>query len=94
MKSCEERQFSAPAADSFSGSRQMLGCVLLSLLLSFCLFAQADRGTLTGTVTDPQGAVIPEAKISIRNSQTGADYATGDDLDGQLHAGAVAGGPI
>src|SRR6185503_19806507 len=48
----------------------------LVLALASAAFAQADRGNLTGTVTDPQGALIPAAKILLRNGQTGADYAT------------------
>ena len=50
------------------------------LLALFCLasaaFAQSDRGTLTGTITDPQGAVIPSAKITALHGETGAEYGT------------------
>src|SRR5207244_1478603 len=38
--------------------------------------AQGDRGTLTGTVTDPVGAVVPAAKVTARNSQTAALFET------------------
>jgi hypothetical protein len=33
-------------------------------------FAQGDRGTITGTVTDPSGAVIAGARVTARNSGT------------------------
>src|SRR5260370_13955481 len=33
-------------------------------------FAQSDRGTVTGTITDPSGALIPGAKISLTNVET------------------------
>lgn len=39
-------------------------------------FAQSDRGTLTGTVTDQADAVIAAAKASVVNSETGASYDT------------------
>src|SRR5881628_2880292 len=39
-------------------------------------FAQGDRGTITGTVSDPAGAVAPGAKIAVRNTDTGAEYNT------------------
>src|SRR6266550_6156619 len=35
-------------------------------------FAQSDRGTITGTVTDPSGAVVSKAKITATNGSTGA----------------------
>src|SRR5690349_6833752 len=34
------------------------------------LFAQADRGTIVGTVTDPTGAVVPNAQIQVINIET------------------------
>ena len=45
---------------------------------AFCLCAltvggvlgQTDRGTITGTVTDPSGAVVPTAKVSAENADT------------------------
>src|ERR1039457_6604524 len=46
-------------------------------------FAQTDRGTITGTVSDPTGAVIPGAQGVATNVATGAhsdttSTATGD----------------
>ena len=53
-------------------------CLILAamLLLSSQVYAQLDRGTITGTVTDPSGAVIPGAEITIRNTATNATYKT------------------
>jgi hypothetical protein len=39
-------------------------------------FAQNDRGTITGTITDPAGAVIPGAALHARDTATGAEYDT------------------
>src|SRR5215472_3009015 len=55
-------------------------------------FAQTDRGTLTGTVADPSGAVIPGVPIEAKNVQTGAVYEAGSSETGnytlaQLPAG-------
>ncbi len=44
--------------------------VILSLLIP-AGFAQVDRATLTGTVTDPTGAVIPGAKVEVTAPATG-----------------------
>src|ERR1700728_399810 len=46
----------------------------LFLICTFAAFAQGDRGTITGTVTDPTGAVVPNANIQITNSETAVVY--------------------
>ncbi|MCU1326189.1 MAG: hypothetical protein JWN34_1559 [Bryobacterales bacterium] len=46
------------------------------LLATATAFAQSDRGTITGTVTDPSGAIIPTATIKATNTETGAKYET------------------
>jgi len=46
------------------------------LLLAWASFAQSDRGTITGTVWDPAGAVVASAAIEARNADTGAAYPT------------------
>lgn len=33
-------------------------------------FAQSNRGTITGGISDPSGAVVPAAQIEVRNSAT------------------------
>lgn len=47
--------------------------VLMTVVLAL---AQTDRGTITGTVTDPTGAVIPGVTLHARNLDTGAEYDT------------------
>ena len=56
------------------------------------VFAQSDRGTITGTISDPAGAVVGSAAIEARNTETGAIYpvassATGNYTIPQLPAG-------
>jgi hypothetical protein len=38
------------------------------------MLAQSDRGTLTGTVADPAGALVPSAALSLKNIDTAAVY--------------------
>src|SRR5689334_830191 len=51
--------------------------VSISLVLfSMAAFAQSDRGTITGTVLDPAGAVVPGAKVTARNAANGSSFET------------------
>ena len=51
-----------------------LRIAVIFLICAVAAFAQGDRGTITGTVTDPTGAVVPNANIQLTNSDTGAVY--------------------
>lgn len=44
--------------------------------------AQTFRGTILGTVTDPQGAVVADAKVTARNVATGLERSTVTDSEG------------
>src|SRR2546426_11625343 len=50
--------------------------VFCLLLISLTAFAQSDRGTMTGTVSDATGAVIPGVKVEAMNVETSARYET------------------
>jgi len=58
--------------------------LLVSLLLvsSCSLLAQTFRGTILGTVIDPQGAVVTSAKVVVRNVNTGLERTTQTSADG------------
>src|SRR6185503_5265401 len=51
-----------------------LSIALCSTLLALTALAQSDRGTITGTVSDPAGAVIASAPLQARNVETGSVY--------------------
>jgi hypothetical protein len=38
------------------------------------VLAQSDRGTITGTLSDPAGAVVASASVEARNEETGLNY--------------------
>jgi hypothetical protein len=52
-----------------------LACLVL-IAYTWSAFAQTDRGTITGTVSDPSSAVIPGASVVATNAETGAKYET------------------
>src|SRR2546423_1944006 len=60
--------------------RSSLGFLLL--LISTSLIVQTFRGTILGTVTDPQGAVVPGTKVTVHNVNTGLERATQTSADG------------
>ena len=51
-------------------------------LLAAVAFAQSDRGAITGTISDPAGAVVSGAAIEVRNMETGAVYQVGSSATG------------
>jgi hypothetical protein len=50
-----------------------LRSILLLLISALCLFAQGERGTFNGTISDPTGAVVPGAAVKAVNVATGIE---------------------
>src|SRR5215475_13877731 len=64
----------------------MRSMLLLSLLLLVLAgaFAQSTNGTITGTISDPSGAVVPTAQIEVKNQDTGIVYRGGTSSTGNF----------
>jgi hypothetical protein len=60
----------------------MFRFVLLTAIFSSLLVAQTPTGTVLGTITDPNGAVVQGAKIVVVNTQTNLRLETTSDNDG------------
>jgi hypothetical protein len=52
------------------------------VLAAVSLSAQTFRGTILGTVTDPSGAVVAGAKVTVKNTGTGLERTTTTSGDG------------
>jgi hypothetical protein len=52
------------------------------LLVSQYGFAQSDRSTITGTISDPAGAVVASAALEARNLSTGVNYKAASTATG------------
>lgn len=65
--------------------------ILLALLIAACmpLVAQQGRGSISGTVSDPQGAAIPGVEVKITNTGTNAVFATVTNESGYFTAPAL-----
>ncbi|GAC1625174.1 MAG: hypothetical protein NVS9B13_20340 [Candidatus Acidiferrum sp.] len=55
---------------------------LLALVIVGSMFAQTETGTINGTVTDQSGAVVPKAKVTVRNEGTNAGRLAETDNNG------------
>ena len=67
---------------AFAGAAFILAVVLLALC-STPASAQVDQGTINGTVTDPTGAVVPNAKVTLTDIHTGLVLNTTSNRSGQ-----------
>jgi hypothetical protein len=53
-----------------------------TILFALTLLAQSNRGTITGTIVDPAGAVIPNATIDATSTDTGVVYPVASSSTG------------
>jgi len=60
--------------------------VVLVVLLPLFAFAQEYRGAISGVVTDRTGAVIPGAKVTVTETQTGTKVETATESTGHYTA--------
>lgn len=65
---------------------------LVFALLATVVAAQQTRSTLTGRVTDPSGAIVPNAHIVITDTQTGAKTVVTSNSAGAYNAPFLAPG--
>src|ERR1043165_5403063 len=68
--------------------RRIFFIALLTFTALLCTnvstFAQACIGTIQGTVKDPNGAVVPNAKVTLKQSVTGYTQSAQADADGSF----------
>src|ERR1700739_2566762 len=65
----------------------VLAVAVLLFMLAFAgvtpsAFGQAVYGSIIGTVTDPQGAAVANAKVTVTNQRKGTSDATTSNADG------------
>src|SRR5579862_2076435 len=62
--------------------RRLWTLVIVCLVGAGAAFAQVNRGTITGIVTDQSGAVVPDVAITITNVGTGVANNVTSNSDG------------
>src|SRR4030095_15265404 len=67
--------------------------LLLVLSISSAVQGQTDRSSIRGTITDPNGAVIPGASVRIVNSDTNESRTVLSGESGEFTLTALKAGP-
>ena len=72
----------------------ILALATACLILMWCVpsMAQVLKGSISGTVEDPQGAVVPGAQVKAINSATGATLTTTSDNSGSFRFNLIPAG--
>ncbi|HEY1678601.1 MAG TPA: TonB-dependent receptor [Candidatus Sulfotelmatobacter sp.] len=76
-----------PASSYFSLRERfalVIGLAMLCIAITSRAQSVGNSGSVSGTVTDPTGAVIPNAKVEIRNPVSGFDRSTVTDSAGKF----------
>src|ERR1700742_1592029 len=66
--------------------RSLVVTVISAVCFARFLFGQAASGTITGTVTDNSGAVVPEVSVTLVNEATGFTRTISTNQNGQYVA--------
>src|SRR5258706_2664941 len=75
--------------------RSVAARILAVLVFSIAAFTQSEitTGVVQGTVTDPSGAVLPNATVEARNQETGFARSTTTNADGRFVLLSLPPGP-
>ncbi len=65
--------------------QSIVSTFLLLLAFTLCASAQTVTGTLSGTVTDTAGAVVPDVEVVAKGVETGATRATRTNAEGYFN---------
>lgn len=61
---------------------RLLVILVVTVLLAACLHAQVNTASLTGLVTDPSGAILPNVTVTVANQSTGYTRTVTTDAAG------------
>src|SRR2546429_579027 len=66
--------------------RGIMALVAVTMALVLCIpsMGQVLKGSISGTVTDPQGAVVSGASVNVKNVDTGVVYTVATDSTGSF----------
>src|SRR5215475_13370962 len=67
--------------------------ILSFVLLLAPAFAQLDTATISGTITDASGAIVPGAQVMVVNTETNFESLTTTNSDGFFRIPSLRPGP-
>ena len=71
---------------------RILRAALLAVLAPLALHAQVVGGSISGTITDPSGAIIPNAQVVVRSDDIGAQRTLTTNASGNFVVSSVSAG--
>jgi carboxypeptidase family protein len=74
---------------SSMNSRVLLVFVIAAIALPVLSFAQKDTGSIVGTVKDPSGALVTNAKVAVTDVERGTQFVTHTGDSGEFVASAL-----
>ena len=73
--------------------RLEVGLIALVLVLAMPVLAQNNTGIISGRVTDPTGAVVPGAQITVTQTDTNVDNVSETNSEGLFRVPSLRDGP-
>src|SRR5262249_39928144 len=70
-----------------------LKSLILGLILPLWGLAQSGTSGISGTVKDPGGSLVPDARVRVIHEQSGSAQATATNETGIFRAGSLVPGP-
>jgi Carboxypeptidase regulatory-like domain len=70
-------------------SQCAIAALAVLLFASIAAFGQSDTGSITGTVRDQNGAIVPGVSLTAKNQRTGEERSTTSNTDGTFSIPAL-----
>jgi len=77
---------------SIKSITRAVSLLTVAFIFSAAVFAQSNTGSITGVVTDPAGAVVPNATVTVTNQGTNEKRTVQADAEGRYEVLSLPGG--
>jgi hypothetical protein len=89
----ERSQQRFPNKERAVRNRLTTGLIALILVFAMPMLAQNNTGIISGRVTDASGAVVPNAQITVTQTETNVDAVSATNTDGLFRVPSLINGP-